>query len=173
MYLGKNFLEGANMAGKDVAEFVCDLILEEKLCAGYMGFVGNEEDIRVIMKHPCHTAGSDGILVGDMPNPRGWGTFPRYLGIYCRELGVLKLEEMIRHMTSAAAQRLGLKDRGLVKEGLAADLVIFNPETVVDKATFDEPRKYPVGIDYVLVNGAVVVDEGQHTGVLNGRALHR
>jgi len=172
IYVGKNLLEGANMAGKDVAEFVCDLLLEEELCAGYVGFVGNEEDIRTIMKHPCHTAGSDGILVGDMPNPRGWGTFPRYLGIYCRELGILRLEEMIRHMTSASAQRLGLNNRGLVKEGFAADLVIFNPQTVVDKATFNEPKKYPVGIDYVLVNGAVVVDEGQHTGVLNGRALH-
>ena len=172
IYLGKNFLEGANIAGKDVAEFVCDLLLEEELCAGYVGFNGNEEDIRTIMKHPCHTVGSDGILVGDRPNPRGWGTFPRYLGVYCRELGILGLEEMIRHMTSAPAQRLGLNDRGLVKEGLAADLVIFNPQTVADKATFDEPKKYPVGIDYVLVNGAVVADKGQHTGVLNGRALH-
>ena len=76
-------------------------------------------------------------------------------------------------MTSAAAQRLGLKDRGLVKEGLAADLVVFNPQTVVDQATFDKPKKYPVGIDYVLVNGTVVVDERRHTGMLNGRALRR
>ncbi len=172
IYLGKNFLEGANIAGKDVTEFVCDLLLEEELCAGYLGFNGNEEDIRTIMKHPCHMVGSDGILVGDRPNPRGWGTFPRYLGVYCRELGILGLEEMIRHMTSAPAQRLGLNDRGLVKEGLAADIVIFNPQTVADKATFDEPKKYPVGIDYVLVNGAVVADKGQHTGVLSGRALH-
>ena len=173
IYLGKNLLEGANMAGKDAAEFVCDLLLEEELCAGYVAFVGNEEDMRTIMKHPCHTVCSDGILVGDRPNPRGWGTFPRYLGVYCRELGILRLEEMIRHMTSAPAQRLGLKDRGLLKEGLIADLVVFNPQTVIDKATFDEPKKYPVGIDYVLVNGALVVDEGKHTGVLNGRALHR
>ena len=80
---------------------------------------------------------------------------------------------MIRLLTSASAQLIGLNDRGLVKEGLAADLVIFNPQTVTDKATFDEPKKYPVGIDYVLVNGAVVVDKGQHTGVINGRALAR
>jgi len=173
IYLGKNLLEGANMAGKDTAEFVCDLLLEEELNAGYVAFVGNEEDMRTIMKHPCHTVCSDGILVGDRPNPRGWGTFPRYLGVYCRELGILRLEEMIRHMTSAPAQRLGLNDRGLLKEGLAADLVVFNPQTVIDKATFDEPKKYPAGIDYVLVNGAMVVDEGKHTGVLNGRALHK
>jgi N-acyl-D-amino-acid deacylase len=118
-------------------------------------------------------AGSDGLLIGDKPNPRGWGTFARYLGVYSRELGILSLEEVIRHMTAAPAQRLGLNDRGLVKENLAADLVVFNQDTVIDKATFDEPKKHPAGIDYVLVNGAVVVDKGKHTGVLNGRALLR
>ena len=77
------------------------------------------------------------------------------------------------YMTSAAAQRLGSIDRGLLKEGLAADLVVFNAEAIIDRATFDEPKKYPEGIDYVLVNGAVVVDKGKHTGVLNGRALRK
>jgi len=173
VYVGKNMLEAANMAGKDIAEFVCDLLLEEELCAGYVASIGNEEDVQAIMKHPCHTVGSDGILVGDKPNPRAWGTFPRYLGVYCRELGILRLEEIIRHMTSAPAQRLGLNDRGLVKEGLIADLVVFNPETVIDEATFDEPKKYPTGIDYVLVNGAVAIDKGKHTGTLNGRTLYR
>ena len=80
---------------------------------------------------------------------------------------------MIRHMTAAPAQRFGLNDRGLIKEGLAADLVVFNPQEVIDRATFDEPTKYPDGIEYVLVNGAVAVDKGKHTGVLNGRALYR
>ncbi len=140
---------------------------------GYLSFSGVEDDMRVMMKHPCHTAGSDGILIGDKPNPRAWGTFARYLGVYHRELGVLGLEEVIRHLTAAPAQCLGLNDRGLVKEGLAADLVVFNPETVLDKATFDTPKEYPVGIDYVLVNGAVVVDGGKHTGLRNGRALLR
>ena len=116
---------------------------------------------------------SDGILIGGKPNPRGWGTFARYLGVYSRELGILRLEEVIRHISAAPAQRLGLNDRGLVKEGLAADLVVFNPQTVIDKATFEEPKKYPTGIDYVLVNGAVVVDGGKHTGKRNGRALSR
>jgi len=173
IYVGKNLPEAANMAGKEITEFVCDLILEEELGADYVNFVGNEEDIRTIMKHPCHMACSDGILIGDKPNPRSWGTFARYLGVYSRELGILSLEEVIRHMTAAPAQHLGLNDRGLVKEGLAADLVVFNPQTVIDKATFDEPKKHPTGIDYVLVNGAVVVDEGKHTGMLNGRVLRR
>ncbi len=173
IYTGKNLLEAANVAGKEVAEFVCDLLLEEKLGVGFLGLLGNEEDMQRIMQHPCHMAGSDGILIGDKPNPRGWGTFARYLGVYGRELGILSLEEVIRHMTAAPAQCLGLNDRGLVKKGLAADLVIFNPQTVIDNATFDGPKKYPTGIDYVLVNGAVVVGEGKHTGILNGRALRR
>jgi N-acyl-D-amino-acid deacylase len=170
-YAGKSILDAANMAGKEVVQFACDLLREEELAVGHLSLLGNEEDMQRIMKHPCHMAGSDGILVGDRPNPRAWGTFPRYIARYSRELGVLSLEEVIRHIATAPAQRLGLHDRGLVKEGLAADLVVFNPETVADKATFEEPKQYPVGIDYVLVHGAVVVEKGKHTGVLNGQVL--
>jgi N-acyl-D-amino-acid deacylase len=171
IHVGKTILEAAEMAGREVVEFACDLLLEEELAVGHLSLLGNEEDMQRIMKHPVHTAGSDGILVGDRPNPRAWGTFPRFIARYSRELGVLSLEEVIRHMTSAPAQCLNLKDRGLVKEGFAADLVAFNSETITDKATFEEPKQYPVGIDYVLVNGAVVVDKGKHTGALKGRAL--
>jgi len=171
IYVGQTVLGAAEMAGKEVVQFICDLLREEELAVGHLGLLGNEEDMQRIMKHPCHMSGSDGILVGDRPNPRAWGTFPRYIARYSRELGVLSLEEIIRHIATAPAQRLGLHDRGLVKEGLAADLVAFNPETVTDKATFEEPKQYPEGIDYVLVNGAVVVDKGKHTGVLKGRAL--
>jgi N-acyl-D-amino-acid deacylase len=171
IYVGKTILEAAGMAGREAVDFVCDLMLEEELAVGHLSLLGNEEDVQRIMKHPCHMSGSDGILVGDRPNPRAWGTFPRFIARYSRDLGVLSLEETIRHLTSAPAQRLGLHDRGLVKQGLAADLVIFNPETIADKATFEEPKQYPVGIDYVIVNGAVVVEKGTHTGALNGRAL--
>lgn len=173
VYVGRSLTEAARMAGKEVAAFACDLLREESLAVSFLSRQGNEEDIRTIMRHPCHMAGSDGILIGSKPNPRGWGTFARYLGVYSRELGLLSLEEVVRHMTAAPAQRLGLNDRGLIKEGLAADLVVFDPQTVMDRATFDEPKKPPAGIDYVLVNGAVVVAEGEHTGVLNGRALLR
>jgi len=171
LYVGKTILEAAGMAGREVVDFACDLMREEELAVGHLSLLGNEEDMQRIMKHPCHMAGSDGILVGDRPNPRAWGTFPRFIARYSRELGVLSLEEIIRHLTSAPAQRLGLSDRGLVKEGLVADLVVFNPETIADKATFEEPKQYPVGIDYVIVNGAVAVDKGKHTGALRGRAL--
>ena len=171
VYVGKSLLEAAGMAGREVVDFACDLMLEEELAVGHLSLLGNEEDMQRIMKHPCHTAGSDGILVGERPNPRAWGTFPRFIARYSRELGVLSLEEIIRHLTSAPAQCLGLHDRGLVKERLAADLVVFNPETIQDTATFEEPKQHPTGIDYVIVNGAVVVDRGKHTGVLKGRAL--
>lgn len=171
IYVGKSILQAAGMAGREVVDFACDLMREEELAVGYLSLLGNEEDMQRIMKHPCHMAGSDGILVGDKPNPRAWGTFPRFIARYSRELGVLNLEEIIRHLTSAPAQRLDLHDRGLVKEGLVADLVVFNPETIADKATFEEPKQYPAGIDYVIVNGAVVVEKGKHTGVLKGRAL--
>ncbi len=172
-YVGKNVLEAAATAGKEIPEFICDLLLEEELAVSHLRFIGNEEDVRVIMKHPCHMASSDGLLIGDRPNPRGWGTFPRYLGYYSRDLGILSLEETIRQMTSSPARRLGLSDRGLIKEGFKADLVILNPDTITAKATYAEPRQYPNGIDYVIINGEIVVAEGKHTGVLAGRALKR
>ena len=171
VYVGKNVVEAANMAGKEIPDFICHLLLEEELAVSHLRFIGNEEDVQAIMRHPCHMASSDGLLIGDRPHPRGWGTFPRYLGVYSRELGILSLEETIRHMTSSPAQRLGLSDRGLVKEGFKADLVVFNPQTIADKATYTEPRQFPTGIDYVLVNGAVVVTKGKHAGILAGRAL--
>ena len=170
-YIGRNLLEAADMADLAPVEFVSRIMYEEKLNAGYVSHMGNEADLQVIMRHPAHTGSSDGLLVGQKPNPRGWGTFPRFLGRYFRELGVLTLEEGIRHLTSAPAQRLGLTDRGLIKPGLAADLVVFDPETVQDRATFDNPTRYPAGIDYVIVNGAVIIDGGEHSGLLSGRVL--
>jgi N-acyl-D-amino-acid deacylase len=170
-YIGRSLLEAADMAGLAPVEFVCRLMLEESLNAGYVSHLGNEADLQTIIQHPAHTGGSDGLLVGQKPNPRGWGTFPRFLGRYFRDQGILTLEEGIRHLTAASAQRLGLSDRGLIKSGLAADLVVFDPGVVEDRATFDNPTQYPAGIDYVVVNGAVVIDNGMHSGLLNGRVL--
>jgi len=171
--VGKNVFEAAAMAGKEIPDFICDLLLEEELAVSHLRFIGNEEDVQVIMKHPCHMASSDGLLIGDKPSPRGWGTFPRYLGVYSREKGILSLEEAIRQMTSAPARRLGLSDRGLLKEGFKADLVVFDPKTVTDKATYAEPKQPPAGIDSGMVNGKVVGAGGKHTGVLAGCALRR
>ena len=132
------------------------------------------------MKQPWVAVGSDGSslaiegpLRAGVPHPRNFGTFPRVLGRYVRELKVIPLEEAIRKMTSLPASILGLTDRGTIKDGQWADLVIFDPATVADKATFEDPFQYPVGIDTVLVNGKVVLDEGKHTNARPGKVLKR
>jgi N-acyl-D-amino-acid deacylase len=122
--------------------------------------------------------GSDGssmsshkVLGQRRPHPRSYGTFPRVLGRYVRDEKVLSLEEAVKKMASVTAERFGLTDRGMICEGAWADLVLFDPHTVTDRATFTDPHQYPVGIPYVIVNGVVVIDQGQHTGVLPGRVL--
>jgi N-acyl-D-aspartate/D-glutamate deacylase len=115
--------------------------------------------------------GTDGLLVGDYPSPRTYGTFPTILAEYVRDERSITLEEAIRKMTSMAALRLDIRDRGMLRDGMKADIVVFDPKTVKSPATRHEPKQFPVGIDYVLVNGSIVVDRGQHTGVLAGRAL--
>ena len=110
-------------------------------------------------------------MTGGRPNPRTYGTYPYVLAQFVRGEGLFSLETAIRKMTGAPAQRLGLVDRGTLRDGAKADLVLFNPHTVDTPATFDDPRQYPVGIDYVCVNGQLVIDNGQHTGALPGRAL--
>jgi N-acyl-D-amino-acid deacylase len=123
------------------------------------------------MRHRTHTGGSDGLLVGARPHPRAWGTFPRYLARYVRELGVLDLAECVAHLTGRAARRLRLTDRGLVRAGYAADLVLFDPDAVADTATFDNPRQAAAGITHVFVNGVAALDDGRPTGALAGRSL--
>jgi N-acyl-D-aspartate/D-glutamate deacylase len=115
--------------------------------------------------------GSDGLLTGGQPNPRSYGTFPYVLGQLVRQEGLFPLEEAVRKMTSIPAQRLGLSDRGILRDGMKADIVMFDPDQVAARATFDNPKQFPAGIDYVIVNGQLVVDQGEHTGALPGRAL--
>ena len=107
------------------------------------------------------------------PHPRAYGTFPRVLGRYVRELGVLTLEEAVRKMTSLPAGKLGIPGRGVLAENAFADVVVFDPATVADRATFTDPHQYPAGIPYVIVNGVVTVEDGEHTGALAGRVLRR
>ncbi|MGO4419906.1 amidohydrolase family protein, partial [Streptomyces sp. MCAF7] len=134
---------------------------------------GHEENVRAIMKHPVHTGGSDGILQGAKPHPRAYGTFPQYLGRYVRELGVLSLEECVAHLTARPAARLRLPDRGLVREGYRADLVLFDPDTVAAGSTFESPRTLPTGIPHVLIDGRFVIEDGRRTDVLAGRSVRR
>jgi N-acyl-D-amino-acid deacylase len=161
----------AAQQGERPIDLFCRLAADDRLMATALHEVGNEENVRTIMQHPAHMAGSDGILVGARPHPRGWGTFPRYLAHYARELGILTLEEAVRHMTSAPAARLGLADRGLVREGMVADLVAFDPERIHDRATYDNPRQTPDGIPYVWLGGIPTVFEGKRTEHCPGRAL--
>ncbi|MER7014762.1 D-aminoacylase [Saccharopolyspora sp. NPDC000359] len=171
--VGRSVADSARAAGKPPAEHYFDVLVSEELGSSCLMHVGHEDNVRAIMRHRVHTAGSDGLLVGARPHPRAWGTFPRYLGHYVRELGVLGLEECVQHMTSRAADRLGLADRGRIRPGFAADLVLFDPGTVADTATFDEPRQQAAGIPHVLVNGVPVVEDGHRTDALPGRALRK
>jgi N-acyl-D-amino-acid deacylase len=149
------------------------LLLADRLGTTILQHVGDEANVRTIMRHRAHTAGSDGILHGAKPHPRAYGTFPRYLGHYVRELGVLTLEECVAHLTGRPAARLRLPDRGLVRTGYRADLVLFDPATVAAGATFDQPRTLPTGIPHVLVDGRFVMADGRRTGVLAGRSVRR
>ncbi|WP_017585882.1 N-acyl-D-amino-acid deacylase family protein [Nocardiopsis ganjiahuensis] len=171
--VGSSVADLAEQRGEAPGRTYADLLVADELRSGCLLRVGNEENIRTIMRHSAHTAGSDGILVGDRPHPRGWGTFPRYLGHYVRELGLLSLEECVRHLTSRPAQRLGLTDRGTIQLGAVADLVVFDPDTVDARATYEEPRRTPVGIEHVLINGEFTVRDGRRTDRLPGRSLRR
>jgi N-acyl-D-amino-acid deacylase len=169
--VGRSVADSARRAGKPPADLFFDVLLAERLGTSCLLRVGSEDNVRTIMKHPAHTGGSDGLLVGARPHPRAWGTFPRYLGHYVRELGVLGLEECVAHLTGRAARRLRLADRGLVRVGYAADLVLFDPTMITDRATYAEPRQPATGIPYVLVNGVPVIDDGRRTDALPGHSI--
>jgi len=169
--VGLSVAEAARAAGVPPAELYFDTLLDERLGTSCLMHVGHEENVQAIMRHRTHTGGSDGLLVGDRPHPRAWGTFPRYLARYVRELGVLGLGECVAHLTGRAARRLRLPGRGLLRPGYAADLVLFDPATISDRATFDEPRQAADGIVGVWVNGVATIDDGRPTGSLPGHSL--
>jgi dihydroorotase/N-acyl-D-amino-acid deacylase len=154
------------------------LVIEAELRGGASGIyhVLDEEDVERIMRHPMTSHASDGRLSkpGEgVPHPRGYGTFPRVLGVYVRDRGVLTLPDAVRKMTSLPAATLNLDDRGRVAEGLVADLVIFDPARVADQATFVDPHQYPAGIPWVLVNGRIAVENGRFIGRRAGAVLRR
>jgi N-acyl-D-amino-acid deacylase len=155
------------------AETIMDMV--EKGGAQMVYHSMNEDDVRYIMKYPFCMAGADaGVPVPGkgMPHPRGYGTNARILGRYVRDQKVITLEEAIRRMTSLAAQKFQLKDRGLIREGMMADIVVFDDKEVNDKATFENPHQYSTGFKFVLVNGQVVIDNGSHTGTRSGQPLY-
>ncbi|MFF4220553.1 N-acyl-D-amino-acid deacylase family protein [Streptomyces nondiastaticus] len=172
-HVGRTIAGAARERGEEPWTTARRLLIADRLGTAILQHVGHEENVRTIMRHRVHTGGSDGILHGAKPHPRAYGTFPHYLGRYVRELGVLSLEECVAHLTSRPAARLRLPDRGLVRVGNRADLVLFDPETVAAGATFEAPRTLPTGIPYVLIAGRFVMEDGRRTDVLAGRAVRR
>jgi N-acyl-D-amino-acid deacylase len=157
--------------GKDAVDAMCDLLLTEDLGVTQVTSGPWSETLPHFVRHPIGMVGTDSTFLGEKPSPRTYGSFPRILGQFVRDEQLLSLEEAVRKMTGAPAARLGLSDRGRLRDGFAADLVVFDPARVRSNATYDEPRRFPDGIEYVAVNGELVVDAGVHTGALPGRAL--
>ena len=179
-YEGKTISEIVKEKNIDPFDFVFNLIIEETASVSVVLFSMSEEDMKTVLKSSFSMVGSDssaratyGILSAGKPHPRAYGTFPRVLGRYVREEKILTFQEAIRKMTSFPAQKLGLKDRGLIREGMWADIAIFNPEKIIDKATFTNPHQYPEGIEYVIVNGKIVIEKGKHTKEKPGKILRK
>jgi len=175
---GKNIAEIAADEGKDPLETAFDLIAVSEGQVECVCFGQLEDNVRILMRHPLVVVGSDGdalapygVLARSKPHPRYYGTFPRVLSRYVREEKVLSLEEAVKKMTSVTAERFGLSDRGVIREGAWADLVLFDAQAVADRATYTDPHQYPEGIPYVVVNGVVVIDQCEHTGALPGQVL--
>jgi N-acyl-D-amino-acid deacylase len=168
--VGKSVAAAAS--GKDPLEFAFDLLLDERMGVSMISFSQEEAVMRRILAEPYVNICTDGLL-GGRPHPRAYGTYPRILGRYVREQGALTLEEAVRKMSSQAADAMHLADRGLLQPGMVADLVVFDPQTVADKATFEDPMQLSVGIDDVIVAGVPVVNGGKPTGVRPGRVIRR
>jgi N-acyl-D-aspartate/D-glutamate deacylase len=177
-YEGRTFAEIGKALGKDPRDAVMDLVLADHAQSSVIISIMNEEDVRAALKDPLVSVGTDagakaedGPLSESKSHPRAWGSFPRILGRYVRDEHLLTLEEAIRKMTSRPAARVGLTDRGVLRPGLVADITIFNPATIRDEATFDNPNHYSTGVQWVLVNGRVVVQNGRMTAERPGKAL--
>ncbi|WP_235500525.1 N-acyl-D-amino-acid deacylase family protein [Leifsonia sp. Root227] len=171
--VGRSISAIAADRGAPPSSVYLELLVADRLGTSILQHVGDEQNVRTMMRHQRHTGGSDGILVGAKPHPRSWGTFPRYLGHYVREEGVLTLEDAIVHLSARPAARLGLTDRGRIAPGLTADLVLFDPATVADRATYADPRQQAAGIPWVFVAGRPVLADGMRTDETPGRALRR
>ncbi len=175
---GKRLSEIAAAQNKDPLDALFDFIIADHGQTGAIFFMMSEADMNAALKSPLvsictdsSARATDGPLAGSKSHPRGWGTYPRILGHYVRDLHLMPLELAIHKMTGLPASNVGLKQRGLIRQGYFADITIFDPKTVIDRATFEEPNQYPVGINFVIVNGQIEVDNGQRTPALAGRVL--
>jgi N-acyl-D-amino-acid deacylase len=175
---GKTLGEVAKMRGKDPVETIMDLVLEDRSRVGTIYFLMNEENIKKQIGRPWVSFGSDaasmapeGAFLKSSTHPRAYGNFARLLGKYVRDEKVISLQEAIRRLTGLPASNLGLDHRGFLKPGMFADVVVFDPATIADRATFENPHQYSVGVKHVFVNGAQVLKDGEHTGAKPGKAL--
>jgi N-acyl-D-amino-acid deacylase len=158
-------------SGRDAVDAMCDLLLSENLGVSQVTSGPWSKTLPLFVAHPVGMVGTDSTFLGEKPAPRTYGSFPRILGQFVRDDALLSLEEAVRKMTSAPAARLGLRQRGVLRDGLIADIVVFDPATVRSNATYDEPRRFPDGIDHVIVNGVLVIGDGIHTGATPGRGI--
>jgi len=176
-FAGKRLNEIARMQNKDWRDAAMDLILTERSRVETTYFMMSEENVRLQLQQPWMTIGTDagGVdpeeMKGRLVHPRAYGSYPKILGRYVREEKLLTLEDAVRKMTSLAARRLSIRDRGLLPEGLFADVVVFNPDTVIDRATYEDPNQLSAGVEHVFVNGVAVVKAGRVTGAKPGVAL--
>jgi len=175
---GKTIQDCAKDSGTSEFTFIRELLINERLSAGIVGFAMDEDNLKKVLSSSLvmigsdgSTAAPDGKLATGKPHPRYYGTFPRVLGKYCREEKCFDLPTAVKKMTTMPAEKLGLKKRGSIIKGNFADITIFDPNTVIDKATFTEPHQTAKGIEYVLVNGKVIIDKGTHTGIRSGSVL--
>ena len=175
---GKSLAEVAKMRGKDPIDTIMDLIAEDESRIGTIYFVMSEENVKKALSKPWIAFGSDeasqapeGVFLKSNPHPRAYGTFARVLGKYCRDEKVILLKEAVRRLSGLPATNLGLDHRGLLQEGMFADVVVFDPASIADRATFEKPHQYAVGMKHVFVNGVQVLKNGEHTGAKPGRAL--
>jgi N-acyl-D-amino-acid deacylase len=178
-FQGKRMSELIAARGGHPADVLFDVLIEENGSVPTVFFHHSEADMQLILQQPWTSVGSDGSAVNPAgptgrthPHPRYYGTFPRVLGRYVRELKTITLADAVKKMTSMNADKIGIKDRGRLKEGAFADVTIFDEDHVIDRATFENPHQFPVGIEYVIVNGQVTIDKGQHTGALAGRVIY-
>ena len=177
-FLGKRISDVAAAWHKDAIDAICDFLIQDHAATSVSVFGMDEKDVELALKQPWVSVDNDsggtspeGILGEDHPHPRAYGTFPRILAKFVREEHLLTLPDAIRKFSALPAQRLRITDRGVLKKGMWADVVVFNPETVHDVATYENPNQFSVGMDYVLVNGKLVIDNGTMTGVLPGQVL--
>ena len=159
--------------GLHPVDTMSELLIEENLGVSFVGEVIDEDTLPDFMAHPLYMVGSDAVMIGDFPSPMAYGCYPMFLSMMVRKDGRMRLEDAIRKMTSGPAQRLGIHDRGILRDGLFADLVVFDADVIKPNVSRDDPKALSDGVDYVIVNGTLVIDQGRHTGALPGRALRK